>query len=337
MTKFITAACLAISGCMTFSSAALAEKLVVTTNLPPTHWASTQGGIPFMKCVTDSTKGEVEFDYYDSGKLANFFESLNAVNNGIAQVSYIVVSAQSDKLPLTGITLLPGLGVSTVDSTVATRKVLDGDGPIAKEYLGNNIVPLMINVFPAYQMMSTGKPFDTLAAMQGRRISSGGGSLLVTLSTLGATAIESSSGDLYLALQQGTMDGTMLSTASIKPYSLQEVVKSVSGNGNFGIAAGVWSIDSSIWAGLPEAHKDAFRTCGLKVELELAAFADKMVAEVQTELKGQGIDVFDYTPEALKEIDVKLEAARQDYIGRLKARGLDSEKAYADYVGALKK
>ena len=77
------------------------------------------------------------------------------------------------------------------------------------------------------------------------------------------------------------------------------------------------------------------RECGLKVEAELAAYADKLAVEVQEELQGQGVDVFSYTPEALEKIDGKLEESRRDYVGRLEARGLPAEKAYADYLAAL--
>lgn len=330
--------CMAAVGTALMAAApAFAEKFVVTTNLPPSHWGSSEGGVPFMECVTERSNGEIEFDYFDSSKIANFFESLNAVNDGLAQISYIVVSAQSDKLPLSGITLLPGLGDSTVDSTVATREVLDAGGPIAQEFANNRIVPLMINMFPAYQMLSRDKPLDSLNSLQGARVSSGGGTLLVTLAATGATAVESAAADLYLALQQGTVDGTMLSIASIKPYSLQEVIKSVSSNGNFGAANGIWSIDSGVWEGLSEEHKAAFDTCGREVELELAEWADNFVLELEEELEAQGVDVFEYSDEELEKIGTKLEEARLSYVKRLEDRGLPAQEAYDNYIKAIEK
>lgn len=318
-------------------SAAHADKLVVTTNLPPSHWASTNGGVPLLECVSAATNNEVEFDYYDSGKLATFFQSLSAVNDGLAQVSYVVISAQSDKLPLTGITMLPGLGRNTVEATQATRAALDSDSEIAKEFANNRIVPVMINIFPAYQMLSVGAPFDTLEAIQGKKISSGGGSLMVTLADLGASPVEMQTADLYLALQQGTLDGTMLSTTSVEPYKLQEVIKSITANGNFGTASGIWSVDSAVWDAMPDAHKTAFLDCGKKVEAELAAWADQYVLDTQAKLKEQGIQVAEISTEELAKINVELESARQDYISRLTERGIPAEKAYKEYLAVLPK
>jgi TRAP-type C4-dicarboxylate transport system substrate-binding protein len=337
MKRAMTSTLAIFAACTTTVTAAQAEKLVVTTNLAPAHWGSAQGGVPFMECVTAATNGEIEFDYFDSGKLASFFESLNAVNDGLAQISYIVVSAQSDKLPLTGITMLPGLGKNTVEATGATREIIEGDSVIAQEYASNRIVPLMINIFPAYQMLSAGEPFDSLQDLQGTKISSGGGSLLVTLNAVGASAIEMSSADLYLALQQGTIDGTMLSTTSVRPYKLEEVIEAISANGNFGTATGIWSIDSGVWEGLPEPHQTAFRDCGLKVEKDLAVFADQLVLDTQAYLREQGVSVYEFPAEELEKIDARLETARQDYVARLDERGMPATQAYEEYLAVLPK
>ncbi|MFV0493281.1 MAG: TRAP transporter substrate-binding protein DctP [Pseudorhodobacter sp.] len=335
MFNAIKLVCGSLVGAATLATAANAEKFIVTTNVPPTHWASSQGGVPFMECVTEATGGEIEFDYFHSGQIASFFESLDAVNNGLAQISYIVLSAQTDKLPLTGVTMLPGLGSGAVDTTIATRKVLGKDGPIRDEYTANRIVPLMINVFPPYQMISRGAPFDTLESLQGKKISTGGGTLMVTLAATGATAIQSPAGDIYLSLQQGAVDGTMLSITSITPYKLQEVTKSVSANGHFGVATGIWSIDSDVFSALSEDKQTAMRDCGLKVENELAAWADNWTIEQHQELRDAGMSVFDYSEEELAKIGVKLEEVRQDYVQRLEARGMSAQQAYDDYLEAI--
>lgn len=75
------------------------------------------------------------------------------MNNGLAQISYLVISALSGKMPITGITILPGLGNNVVEMTKATRKVIDADGPFKKEFADNKVHPLLINMFPPYQMI----------------------------------------------------------------------------------------------------------------------------------------------------------------------------------------
>lgn len=317
------------------SFAARAETLIVTTNVPPIHWASTQGGEPLMKCVKEATKDGINFNYFPSGQIAGFTQSLDAVNKGLAQISYIVVSAQTDKLPLNGIPLLPELGDSVVEMTNTYRKALNAGGPLADEFTKNRIRPLLINMFPAYQMISKVEPLDTLEKLSGKKIASGGGSLTVTLKSVGTNAIEMAPTDIYLALQQGTIEGTMLALASVKPYKLQEVVKAMSANGNFGSAAGIWSIDIDVWNKLSQPYQKALTDCGLKVEAELAQWVDKLTEELKTEFAASGINMFQYTDAAKAAVAQRLKLSRDEYISRIAARGLPAQKAYEDYLKAL--
>ncbi len=326
---------LLVGSALLCSAAASAETLIVTTNLPPAHWASTKGGEPWMACVKQATNNEIDFKYFPSGQLASFFESLKAVNDGLAQVSYIVLSAQTDKMPLNGLVLLPEMGESVVEITKAYRKVLDSDGLLAKEFAKNRIKPLLINAFPPYQMLSRAEPMDTIEKLSTKKISTGGGTLIITLKSLGSSAIEMSSGDLYLALQQGTVDGTMLSLTSVKPYNLQEVVKSMSGNANFGVAVGVWSIDAALWKKMSPAHQKAMTDCGNKVETDMAAYADQLQTDLKTEFVKSGITIFNYTSEAMAAIDKRLKKSKDDYIARIASRGLPAQEAYKEYTGAL--
>jgi TRAP-type C4-dicarboxylate transport system substrate-binding protein len=335
MTHRLPVAAAALFGILAATSAFAAEKLIVTTNVPPVHWASTQGGEPFMKCVKEATKGDLDFNYFPSGQLAGFNKTLDAVNTGLAHISYIVVSAQTDKLPLNNIAILPELGKNVVDLTRAYRKTIDANGLMMQEYTANRVRPLLINMFPAYQMLSRSEPLDTVDKIRGKKVSSGGGSLIVTLKALGANAIEMPPGDIYLAIQQGTVDGTMLALASIKPYKLQEVIKTATFDAHMGSAAGVWSIDTAVWARLSPAHQKALTDCGLKVEGELAQWVDKLTEDLRAEFAAGGMKMVSLAPAARTAIAEKLKLAREDYITRTAARGLPAQKAYEEILKAL--
>lgn len=317
------------------TGSAMAETLVFSSNVPPSHWANAEMIVPFQECVTERTNGEIDFNFFPGGQIANHTASLEALNKGIAQVGYVVVSALTDKMPLSNISMLPGMGSTVVEMTEANRKVIDGDGPLAQEFRQNNIVPLLINMYPPYQVMSNGAPFATLADLAGKKISVGGGAHTFTVQGIGALAIEMGAGDIYMALQQGTVDGAMLSTASLPPYKLEEQIDSLSSNGTFGSAAAVVSIDAGVWDTLSDGNKTAFLDCGKEGETKIAEWLDAETARLKEALVAQGVDVYDFTPEALVEIDAALTRSREDYIGRLADRGLPAEEAYQDYLTAL--
>lgn len=320
-------------GLSLLSSVAMAQKVIVTANVPETHWSSVQVVDPFVSCVAEKDGGELDFEYYHSGQIASNTQALDAVNSGLAQIALVVISAQSDKLPLSGIAMLPGLGSSVAGITAAFRAELEASGPIAQEYAAANIVPLIVNVYPPYQMVSRGTELDSLSDIQGKRISGGGGALLVTLAAIGAVGVETPAADLYIALQQGIIDGSMISLASVTPYSLQEVIRSASINAHFGTSLAVWTMDADFWDGLSASSQNALRECGLQTETALAAWVDGWMLEVQTQLEESGITLFEYTGEASADINEKLDQARKDYLARLSARGLPAEEAFLDLNG----
>lgn len=278
------------------ASPALAETLIFSSNVPPAHWANVEMIVPFQECVTERSNGEIEFNFFPGGQIANHTASLEALNKGLAQVGYVVVSALTDKLPLNNISMLPGMGGTVVEMTAASRKVIDSDGPFAQELRQNNIVPLIINMYPPYQVMSNGDAFTTLAALSGKKISVGGGAHTFTVQAFGGLPIEMGAGDIYMALQQGTVDGAMLSTASVPPYKLEEQITSLSANGTFGSASAIVSIDAGVWERLSDASKTAFRDCGLEGEEKIARWLDEETARLKADLAAQGVNVYDFTP-----------------------------------------
>ncbi|WP_449415862.1 hypothetical protein [Ochrobactrum teleogrylli] len=136
---------LATAGCF-IAAQVEAATFSVSTNLPDVHWGVTHGIKPYMACVTARTNKEINFEFYPAGEIANTQEALNAVNSGLADIAYIVMVAETARMPLNGIPMLPGMSSSVRELTSANRNALDAGGVIAKEYEENKIVPLLLNM-----------------------------------------------------------------------------------------------------------------------------------------------------------------------------------------------
>lgn len=317
------------------ASAARADVLSVSTNLHPSHWGVTQGIQPYMACVTNRTAGALRFEFYHSGSIAATHEALNAINGGLVDIAYVVMVAETARMPLNGIPMLPGLSASVLDLTKANRASISKDGKLAAEYSDNQIVPLMVNMFPAYQIAGRSQSFESLASLRNAKISAGGGSLVVTLDAVAASPVEMNAGDLYVAIQQGTLDGSMLALASVESYKLYEVLSSVSTNGMFGSATGTWSIGLQKWQKLPHEHQQALVDCGREAEITLANWVDAWTDDLAKSLAENGLKTFEYSSDEIALIDTKLAEARDVYIRRLDERGLPASTAMSEFADAL--
>lgn len=314
---------------------ASAETLILTSINAPNHWSEIEGHVPFMACVKDGTKGGIDFNYFHSGQIATVATALDVLNTGAAQISFVVPSGISDKMPIANIPLLPDMGDSVVQMVHAFRKVTESGGPFAKEFAAVGIKPLILNVFPAYQMMSRKEGIKTPEGFRNKKIRVAGGAQSFAMTALGAVPVQIGFGEIYIAMQQGTVDAYIFSSLTVKNFSLQEVTKAMSRNGNFGTAVGVIGIDQKTFDKLSADKQKVLVDCGLKTEEHLARYADEFDGKLFDEFGKMGIDVFKFDDKNKAAISEKLRTAQTDFVGRLEKRGLPAQAAFDEYRKAL--
>lgn len=242
------------------------HNITVAANVTQMHWLSTQSYEPLQQCITDGTDGEITFQYFPASQLGDAYQMVEVLNSGLANMSLVSPSFASDRLPLNGIPLLPGLGDSAVDVVESYRAALNEDTLIAKELKDKNVHPIAIHVFPPYQILMRGAPVTQVSELEGKKIRAGGGTLNFTASALGGVVVGMGSGDVYLALQQGVVDGTLLSATSIEPYKLNEVVESMSANASLGVAASLWAFDTDTWSAFSPSKRKLSPSAVLKLK-----------------------------------------------------------------------
>lgn len=334
-TARLTLSASAVVAVLAASAAHAEQKLKLSTNSPPTHWSSVEAFVPFMTCVTDRTKGQITFDYFHSSQLASTSESLSAVNDGVVEISYLALSALSDKMPISGISMLPDMGGSATQMAVTFRKVLTNGGPFADEFSQNNVHPLFIIMTPPYQIVMRDDAARTPDNFIGKKLRVSGSALSMVVSSLGGVPVEMPPSEIYLAMQQGVVDGTVLSLPSLAPYNLQEISGSASMNATLGGAAAVLSIDTGIWDALEPGHRDAMTRCGEEAEAHINAFVDDLNATLVDEFRATGVDVYELTATELSDISKYLLPVRETYVQRISDRGYPAQDALAQYLAAL--
>lgn len=311
-----------------------AVELTLATDLSPTHTVSVEGIDVLMNCVTSAAGDEVKFNYFPSGQIAKRNEGISALNNGIADISYTSVGLETAKIPLQGVTMLPGLSKSAEQSVAAWRATLDADGILAQEWKKNGIRPLLINALAPYQIMAD-VPYMTVEDWQGKKVRAPGSALNFLVNSMGGSPVEMSAADLYVAMQRGTVDSTILSMASVKPYSLQEVIKAMSNNTSLGTATQFLAMSEKTWSSLTPELQEIFDQCGRSTEILLARLLDESESGLMDEFTELGIEIYSVPDEELAKIEEKISGVADDFVKRLSDRGLPAQEALDEYKQAL--
>ena len=114
------------------------------------------------------------------------------------------------------------------------------------------------------------------------------------LRALGASPVVMSPGEMYLAIQRGTIDGAITGVTSLKSRKIWEVVKySTITGATFGVMA--VNISQTKWDALSEAHQVALLQAGQEVfewSVAVSAERDKEAFEF---LIDQGVDTYRLT------------------------------------------
>jgi TRAP-type transport system periplasmic protein len=313
------------------TSAANAITLTVADGLGPKHVVAANGIAPWMACVKQGTNDAVDFKYFPSGQLATVTNALDSLNKGIADVAFISASNEPDKLPLTGVVMLPNSGQVAVESVAAWRKSLDANGPLTAEFTANKFRPLILNVLPPYQIMTI-TPIDSVDKLKGLKIRAAGGALSFVVKALGGIPVEMPASDMYLALQRKTVDGTILALSSANSYNLHEVVKGMSSNLSLGTSAQIYGISLAAWNKLTSDQQKVMDQCGRKIEIDLAKLTDDDNEKLKVKFTSLGVNVVQFGPAQKAAIDERLLGVKKEYIDRVQARGLPAQQAYDSYL-----
>lgn len=312
-----------------------AQSLVFAHGFQPAHVVFANGIEPWMACVQDREDGSVTFQHFPGGQITTHPAAVDALNSGITQVSAVIISYVSEKMPVNGIALLPDMGDTAVEMVTAYRKVLDAEGPMLAEYHENRLQPIFVNLLPPYQFLSAVGPIDSVEKFRQLKTSIGGGSQTMMAESLGTSPVYITAADMYVAMQRRTVDGTFLTLASAKPYSLTEVMNAVSSNGSFGSGASVISMDKATYDDLTPESRQILDDCGREAEMALAEFVDGQNEELKAEIAGMGIEVYEFPPEALAEFSDLMGGVADQYVARIEELGRPGQQALDEYRAAL--
>lgn len=330
--------CLALATVFFAAAGAQAQSITLTfaDSFPLTHDLSKEGMVYWMKRAEKLSNGAVTFTHYPAEQLIKARALFGAISSGTVDAGYIANAYFTDKLPLNGVADIPGAISSSVNGSKSYWKLLNEDGPLKSEFLGNNVVPLAFIVMPPYQLVLRGKAIADIKDLRGLKIRSGGGIQNLTIAAVGATPVSMTAPDIYLGIQRGTLDGTLLSAISLKPYKLGEVVKSITQNVPFGSPAIGLGMNAAKFRSLPKNVQSALVQAGHDMVEHLSGYLDGGIAEAESELKKGGIAVYEPSAKVQQEIAARLKTVAADWAKRVGERGLPADKILADFMDRVK-
>ena len=176
--------------------------------IPPVHKRWTNAIKPWVEELERRSGGRIKVEPYFAEALSKQGESYDSVKNGLADMTESSYSTAYGQFPY---------HERMVDYTDVTRSqdnptqvllTIQKEFPaVMKELEGAKL--LFSHCLPIGMLVGTIKPVDSLDDLKGLKIACIGGAVAAAkINALGASAVTMPAGEVFMALQQGIVDGT---------------------------------------------------------------------------------------------------------------------------------
>ena len=289
--------------------------------------------VRFAKGVEQRTGGQIKVRIYWANSLVHAKEVLEAVQLGTTDIGHLAVAYFSDKLRLITVATLPFSVTDPVKMRNNMLRVIDKVPAVRKEWERFGHVAVSVFSTGSFQLPSR-TPIRNLADLRGKKVGGFGRIVPKLMHAGGAVPVSITGGEMYQALQRGTIDARVLSYEATKRFKLYEVTKYIS-EVDLGGLAGVnlITINRGRWESLtPEQRKIILEVGKEAGAWEAQAMKDGDVTFKQ-ELVSKGMKVIKFSEDdrnkwknspAVKKI-------AQDWVAQREAQGLPGKRVLSLY------
>ena len=301
--KFVRLSCclmLAVSLTLLGQTAFAKDKpieIVFSTYMPTSYPYLVQPLQDFTTYVEKETGGKVKFQFFHSGQLYKGKEEFAALERGD-----IDMAAPND-LYLTGI--IPNTGISNLpflwETPASMQKSLDAglwDLGINAKFEEHNVKVLGTAAGGPYQIYSKGFKVTLPTDIKGQKWAVSGSTASKAVELMEGSPTTMSSGELYMALQRGTINGTTRPLITGLGRKLYEVVDHLSVT-NMAYFTCVLAINKTKWDSLPKDVQDVMVEAGKKRDQQQLAMLEEFMADAVKQYKDKGVNVHISNPDEL--------------------------------------
>ncbi|WP_461834195.1 TRAP transporter substrate-binding protein [Desulfothermus sp.] len=260
----------------------------------------------FIKMVEEESKGKIKFTVFPASQLVSRKEALSAVKNGIIDMLASSAAYYHGMVPEGDVDWLPY--VSSLDRSKFWHLMNDPGSEFYKivhdAYLKKANAILLTTIICGNEVV-IGRDhiaFKTLEDLKNKKIRAAGGVATRTVLALGANPVTIATGEIYPALQRGTVDGIVFPVYGLKDYKFYEVAKTYTLPPLYTWNDDLW-INKRYFKRLPKQLQKVLKDCAYKwgkwASLE---YWPNYAKEIQQWVASKKVEKHHFPPEEVERI-----------------------------------
>ncbi|MFK7964076.1 MAG: C4-dicarboxylate TRAP transporter substrate-binding protein [Burkholderiaceae bacterium] len=332
--RLATRAIVTAIACMTGAGAASAQEYKLRySDLGPPRGSRPQAMMWWADELKKRSEGRIEVEIFWSQALVKAEETQKAVGSGLVDTGTILGLYTPADLPVWNLANAP-FGGRDVWVGMRTWQDLRKSTPaLQKEAAKKNVKILANHTTGSVDILSRGTPILTAADLEGKKIRATGG-WGALLKNLGATPVRVGFGEVYQALDKGTVDATINYIPAVRAYKHYEVADHITEVQMGQVLGFGMGINLRTFNGMPKDLQDIL----LEVSDEYVEVAARLFIEQVEKYRKELVDGIDGKKIAFHQMD---EAERskwreagsvfvEDWIAKVEKKNIDGKKIVAD-------
>ncbi len=298
--------------------------------VPDSHAFYTGGMLPWAEDVESVTEGRVTVSF-TSASLAPPPQQWSMVTDGIADVGLQVNPLESARLHLTNIGGLPLVGNLAEARGVALWRTQQEFFSDAGEYDGVHLLGQFTNAGAGLISSREVHSMDDVAGMKFWTI---GGPPAAVVEAIGAVPVPAPGEEMFSMFSRGVVDGIATNWGAMRVWNAYRYTEAY-----VDIPGGLYAVDFSfimnqdVWDGICETDQELIMSVsGERIARNVGVEIDEYDIVTQSELPEHEIIVIEPDAEFMAGLEESVAYARDTWMERAAARGVDGEAALAYYL-----
>lgn len=304
--------------------------------LPEGHVINREGIEYFASNVEEATDDGIEFEIFPGGQLGGPDQQLELARSGTADVSFTVAGYIAGEAPLSSVCELPGTFPDmTIGAEAANEFARTTLFDLEFEELG--VIPIFNFPDGIGQLLMKDTKVEYPSDLDGLTIRAGGDVEKTMFESVGASAVEIPSTEVYQALQQGTIDGVagFPPTATLE-RGLHEQVEYMTLNLSMGSSLVLNFMNLDLWNSLSTDYQATIESVADESVMNYAeAYQTSSDEAIATFDEDDLLEAYEVSDDALEAWREAAEAGQQVWLDQRPDQGQEVLDAWAEQVSAV--
>ena len=281
--------------------------------------------MPMLERLKEESHGRITYTLYAGGALGKGPEHYDIAAKGLSDMGYFTATWTPGRFPLSDVLSL----ASAVDGKDVGVDIGNAmyERMLEREFPGVEMIELN-GCISAY--LWTRKPVKTLEDCKGLRIRSPGGHQTNYIKAIGAEPVFMPLGDVYLALETGTIDGLVTCPPLVLAFKLYEVAK-YGALCTFGCVTEGVIMNEKSWGKTPDDLKPVIKKVCSNPFRTTGGLNRNVYKVMMKEIAGKGVKLYTLPDQEANRWYTGFQAETKKWVKGLEAKGLPAKKTVIMY------